>query len=252
MSHPEPSLQSLYFRTVVPALIDQCHHILTNTSFTANEIIKRTGIPAQKISIVPLGYDESAFFQVNSDINCSRLSSYFLHVGQQYPHKNIRRLIYSFSQIAVKHKNIRLVLAGKPHHTETPRLHRMVSELRMEQRISFQQYVKFRELPDLYRGAIALIYPSLTEGFGLPILEAMACGTPVITSLGSGTEEVAGDAALLVDAKNTREIAGAISEIINNATLRQEMTIQGLQRCKQFSWYRTAKTTRDILSCFLS
>ena len=112
---------------------------------------------------------------------------------------------------------------------ETPELQAMVRELGLLQRVEFCSYVPYAELPDLYRGALALVYPSLWEGFGLPIVEAMACGTPVITSKGSGTEEVAGDAAILVDPKSTSALADAVRQLAEQPDLGSRLRLRGLE-----------------------
>jgi glycosyltransferase involved in cell wall biosynthesis len=105
--------------------------------------------------------------------------------------------------------------------------------------VEFRPYVPFAELPDLYRGALALVYPSLWEGFGLPVLEAMACGTPVLTSLGSGTEEAAGAGALLVDPTDTAALAEAMQALVEQSALRQQLRQQGLLQANGFCWQRT-------------
>ena len=235
ISHPERSFQSLYFRSWVPPLLRSCRHVLTNSHFTAREIQRCTGLPDSRITVTPLGYDEQ-MFKPGPCPPGSKERPYLLHVGQQYPHKNLRRLIQAFAQLAARYPELRLVLAGKPHPTETPVLKALVQELRLQGRVEFRSYVPYAELPDLYRGALAFVYPSLWEGFGLPILEAMACGTPVITSYGSGTEEVAGDATLLVDPADVNLISTRINDLICETGLRAECQLQGYDRVKQFRW----------------
>jgi glycosyltransferase involved in cell wall biosynthesis len=119
--------------------------------------------------------------------------------------------------------------------------------LGLKQRVCFRSYVPAADLPRLYRGALAFVYPSLWEGFGLPVLEAMACGTPVITSVGSGTEEVAGEAALLVDPTKTSELEDALLQLVRDQALRRRLSRDGLQRSSQFSWTVTATRTAAVL-----
>ena len=246
-SHPERSFQSLYFRGWVPPLIRCCRHVLTNSQFTAKEIQRCTGLPDHCITVTPLGYDDQLFKPVTSPPG-SQETPYLLHVGQAYPHKNLRRLLKAFADIATCYSEVRLVLAGKPHPTETIFLRSMVKQLGLDERVEFRSYVPYAELPDLYRGALALVYPSLWEGFGLPILEAMACGTPVITSRGSGTEEVAGDAALLIDPKNTRALADALRQFIEQPKLVANFQLKGLKRALLYRWPMTAETTCKTLA----
>ena len=246
ISHPERSFQSLYFRSWVPPLLRSCRHVLTNSQFTAREIQRCTGLPDSRITVTPLGYDEQ-MFKPGPCPPGSKEPPYLLHVGQQYPHKNLRRLIQAFAEVAELYPELRLVLAGKPHPTQTPILKALVQELRLQGRVEFRSYVPYTELPDLYRGALAFVYPSLWEGFGLPILEAMACGTPVITSVGSGTEEVAGDAALLVSSTDPSALKGGLKDLIDNSALRSQLSSHGIERAEQFSWSQTARSLREIL-----
>ena len=246
ISHPERSFQSLYFRSWVPPLLRSCRHVLTNSQFTAREIQCCTGLPDSRITVTPLGYDEQVF-KPGPCPPGSEERPYLLHVGQQYPHKNLRRLIQAFAKVAPRYPELRLVLAGKPHPTETPVLRGMVRELDLVERIEFLSYVPYSELPDLYRGALAFVYPSLWEGFGLPILEAMACGTPVVTSIGAGTEEVASPASILIDPLRVRQIAEAISDICSDLKLRNTLIKSGFERVKSFDWLEASRLICDCV-----
>ena len=247
MSHPERTVQSLYFRSWVPPLLKSCRHVLTNSQFTAREIQRCTRLADSRITVTPLGYDDQVF-KPGPPQSESQERPYLLHIGQAYPHKNLRRLIQAFAQVVSAHPELRLILAGKSHPTETPLLQAMVRELGLQQDVEFRSYVPYAELPDLYRGASAFLYPSLWEGFGLPILEAMACGTPVITSSGSGTEEVAGDAAILVDPKNVSMLVDALRELIEKPDQASRLRLRGLERARHYSWSHTAAATRAVVS----
>ena len=249
LSHPERSMQSIYFRSWVPPLLQQCRHILTNSSFTASEICRTIGIPEEKVSVTPLGYDIDHFYP--SELK-QRLHHrpYLLHIGQAYPHKNLERLIHAFSSIACRFPEVDLLLLGKPHPFETTRLQRLTSELGLLSRIIFKSYVPYADLPNWYRGALAFVYPSLWEGFGLPILEAMACGCPVITSYGSGTEEVAGDSALLINPLRTESIATSLSQLLSETNIRSILLTKGLLRSQSYSWDVTRNLTTGLLRAF--
>ena len=254
ISQPERSLQSLYFRAWVPPLLRSCQRVITNSQFTAAEIERHTGLAASRISVIPLGYDDQLFRPASPGspnqpppVLAGLRGPYLLHLGQAYPHKNLERLIRAFAQVAPDHPDLSLVLAGKPHASETPRLQGLVEALGLQSRIRFVAYVPYEQLGDLYRGALALAYPSLWEGFGLPVLEAMACGTPVLTSFGSGTEEVAGDAALLVNPTDTVAIAEALAALASQPQLGAELRRRGLLRAAGFSWMRTGEATRQLL-----
>ena len=247
ISHPERSLQSLYFRSWVPPLLRSCRHVLTNSQFTAREIQRCTGLPDSRITVTPLGYDEQVF-KPGACLPDAKERPYLLHVGQQYPHKNLRCLIQAFAQLAPRHPELRLVLAGKPHPAETPELQAMVRELGLQERVEFCSYVPYSALPDLYRGALALVYPSLWEGFGLPIVEAMACGTPVITSKGSATEEVSGDAAILVDPTNLMALVAALQGLLDESNQRALLRQHGLERAREFGWPQVLAMTGSVVS----
>jgi glycosyltransferase involved in cell wall biosynthesis len=216
--------------------------VLTNSHFTAAEIQRCTGLPADRITVIPLGYDANHFTPGDPQGPIPQ-HPYLLHVGQAYPHKNLRRLLQAFAQVAPANPELRLVLAGKPHPTETPQLQALAADLGLQQCVEFRAYVPYAELPDLYRGALAFVFPSLWEGFGLPVLEAMACGTPVITSAGSGTEEVAGDAALLVDPGAVEALVHAIRSIIEQPALLGSLRGLGLDRAGRYGWASTARAT---------
>ncbi|MEI6828786.1 MAG: glycosyltransferase family 1 protein [Synechococcaceae cyanobacterium ELA445] len=251
LTHPEASLQSLYFRSWVPALLRSCRHVLTNSLYTAAEIIRATAIPESRISVVPLGYDRQSFRLASAGAlpDLAGLvppgAPYLLHVGEAYPHKNLERLIRAFERLG--HLELRLVLAGKPHPTETLRLRRLVAERGLTDRVLFLPYVPFAQLPDLYRGALAFVYPSLWEGFGLPVLEAMACGTPVLTSPGSGLQEASGEAALLADPLSLPALTSALARLVGDGGLRARLRAAGLERSAAFSWERTGAQTRAVI-----
>ena len=247
LSHPECSMQSLYFKNWVPPLLRQSKYILTNSNFTASEIRRLIGLNEDKISVIPLGYDVDHFYP--SEVrNPLHHRPYLLHVGQAYPHKNIPRLIHAFHSIAHRFPDVDLLLLGKHHPSETSRLHRLTSELGLSDRVTFKSYVPYSDLPNWYRGALMFIYPSLWEGFGLPILEAMACGCPVITSYGSGMEEIASQHALLVNPLSIQSIADSVQQLLKQPHLRTFLRTQGLSRVSQdFTWASTALSTKEVI-----
>jgi len=245
LSHPERSLQSVYFRHWVPPLLRSCRHVLTNSLFTAREIQRCVGLAEDQISVIPLGFDKDLFHPKPEGYSLGE-APYFLHVGQAYPHKNIRRLLHAFIKIASRHRNVKLMLVGKPHPSQSPRLQRLVREYKLEDRVEFRSYVQADELPSIYRQALAFVFPSLWEGFGLPVLEAMACGVPVITSFGSGTQEVAGEAAILIDPLSISALEDAMDAVLRQPVLREKLREAGIQRAAQFSWDFTAERTVDV------
>ena len=250
LSHPEPSLQSLYFRGWVPQLLRQCRHIITNSTFTSLEISRAIGVTEDKISVTPLGFDSDHFYP-SEMVQRLHHRPYLLHVGQAYPHKNLQRLIHAFNAIKNLFPEVDLVLLGKPHHSETLKLEQLTFELGLSTRVIFKSYVSYGDLPDWYRGALAFVYPSLWEGFGLPILEAMACGCPVVTSLGSGTQEVAGSHALLVDPFSVSDIQEKVTQLLDSKKSRDAFVGLGLARAPQFSWDATALKTAAVVESII-
>ena len=247
LSHPELSMQSRYFRNWVPPLLRQSRHIITNSNFTASEICLSIGVPEDKISVTPLGYDVDHFYpsEIKQPLHHR---PYLLHVGQAYPHKNLRCLIRAFKAIAHRFTEVDLLLLGKPHHTETKKLQRLTSELGLLDRVIFQTYAPYCDLPNWYRGALAFVYPSLWEGFGLPILEAMACGCPVITSYGSATEEVSGGCAILINPQSIDDLTDALSQALSDTQLAANLRHAGQCHAGKYSWELTRQRTQCIIS----
>ncbi len=177
---------------------------------------------------------------------------YFLYIGRQDPYKNLHRLIESFALIKNNNcSDCQLWLAGAKDPRFTPQLQQQIVELDLTERVKFLDYVSYEELPRIIGQAIALVFPSLWEGFGLPVLEAMACGTPVITSNLSSLPEVAGDAALLVDPYNQEEIAAAMEAVVVEGGLRDRLCTLSIARASQFSWAKTGEETVAVLKEYL-
>jgi glycosyltransferase involved in cell wall biosynthesis len=170
---------------------------------------------------------------------------YFAYVGTLQPRKNLERLIEAFAQLA--DHELQLVIAGKQGWLSEA-IHQKVQALGAGGRVRMIGYVPDAELPALLSGALAFTFPSLYEGFGLPVLEAMACGTPVLTSTTSSLPEVAGAAALLVDPTDTLAIRAALARLSSEAELRHHLRDQGLRRAAQFSWERCAQETLAVLT----
>jgi len=236
---------TFYFRYYVPQVLNQAQHIICNSQATADDLINLWGIPASQITPILLAYDQQHFIPDP----CQQSSHYFLHLGRYDPHKNVERLIHAFAQLS--DSSYELWLVGPCDGRYTPRLQRQVQALGLYDRVKFLDYLPYSQLPDVIRGAIALVFPSLWEGFGLPVLEAMGCGTPVITSNCSSLPEVAGDAAILIDPRNVNEIADAMSQVARNSQLRSQLREQGLKRASQFSWEKTGQATVEVLKQFL-
>lgn len=241
-----------YFRYIVPQIFKQAQHIICSSESTATDIMNYYGITAKKITTILLAHDPNHFYPRNQEnnYNIERERPYFLYLGRHDPYKNLSRLITAFANL----KNCRdynLFIAGTKDSRFTPLLQQQVSELNLTQQVKFLDYISYQELPVLLSHALALVFPSLWEGFGLPVLEAMACGTPVITSNLSSLPEVTGNAAILINPYDTAEITNAMAEIGENKKMRSHLSNLSLTRAKQFSWAKTGEQTKTILQQFI-
>ncbi|MHC4726643.1 MAG: glycosyltransferase family 4 protein, partial [Planctomycetota bacterium] len=171
--------------------------------------------------------------------------NFILYVGSLSPRKNIVRLLNAFSQICQRIPHS-LVLTGSKSWKDSTVYHTM-QELNLGDRIKQLGYVEPEDMPVLYNLAGAYVYPSLYEGFGLPVLEAMQCGCPVVASNATSIPEVAGDAAILVDPINTTAIAQSIYRVLSDSKLREELVYAGFQQAKKFSWEKCANTMLNII-----
>ncbi|PIG94923.1 glycosyltransferase family 1 protein [Gloeocapsopsis sp. IPPAS B-1203] len=240
---PNRSPLTSYFRYYVPQVLKQAEHILCISQATAKDITDFFGISANKITPILLAHDVNHFRFIDLPT-----SNYFLYIGRHDPYKNLHRVITAFAALPCDYE---LWLAGPFDPRYTPALQTAAAELNISDRIKILDYVKYQDLPTIINQAIALVFPSLWEGFGLPVLEAMACGTPVITSNISSLPEVAGDAALLVDPYNTAEITAAMQAIATESGLRSHLSELSCARANNFSWAKTGQATVEVLSRYL-
>jgi glycosyltransferase involved in cell wall biosynthesis len=234
-----------YFRYYIPQVLAQAQHILCNSSATAKDITDLFQIPADKITPILLAHDAKNFCFLDLP-TCN----YFLYIGRHDPYKNLHRMIDAFAALPNTH-DYELWIAGSNDRRYTPTLQAQVDNLGLSHQVKFLNYVPYEQLPTLINQAIALVFPTLWEGFGFPVLEAMACGTPVITSNLSSLPEVAGDAAVLVNPYNTNEIAEAMHAVATDSGLRSRLRTLGLNRATQFSWAKTGQATVEVLKRYL-
>ena len=233
-------LIQLYYATIMRRACHRAALILTVSDFTRGQVIDWSGAPAEKVVNVGCGVDPE--YQPEGD-SYGLPFPYLLCVSNRRLHKNELRVVEAFGQAGLDPR-IHLVFTGEP----TDGLQRVIQAHRVSQRIDFVGMVPEARLPSLYRGSEALIFPSLFEGFGLPVLEAMACGTPVVTANATALPEVAGDAALLVDPTSVEQIAGAMEQVINDTSLRLQLRERGRARVAQFSWVNSAARVQKLLT----
>jgi glycosyltransferase involved in cell wall biosynthesis len=243
------SLLTLYCRHYLPKVLEEAQHIICDCVATADDIQHFLGISANKITPVLLAYDVNHFRPI-VDISLSPEIPYFLYIGRADPHKNLHRLISSFAAIR-NCRDYQLWIVGGSDPRFTPLLKAQVGELGLSGQVKFLEYLPYTDLPRILSQAMALVLPSLWEGFGLPVLEAMGCGVPVITSNISSLPEVAGDAAILINPYNSQEITDAMERIAQEPQLRSRLSQLGLQRASQFSWEKTGQQTIEVLKQYL-
>jgi glycosyltransferase involved in cell wall biosynthesis len=230
----------LYYATVLKRACRYATKIFTVSEFTRKQIIAWADVQEEKVFNVGCGVD-AAYHPGHETYGLP--FPYLLCVSNRKEHKNEFRLVEAFAKAAIA-DSIRLVFTGRP---ETNLVHR-IDRYRLAERIVFLGGVPEAKLPSVYRGAKALVFPSLYEGFGLPVLEAMACGTLVVTSNVTAMPETAGDAALLVDPRSVEEIAQAIERIVEDEALRQQLRERGLEQAATFSWARTCSQVQQVLA----
>ncbi len=232
-----------YFNYYIPQVASQAKHIICDSVATAKDVHQYYHIPINKITPILLGYNNQHFRPLNLPTK-----NYFLYLGRQESYKNVHRLISAFSTIP---KDYELWIVGSTDHRYAMQLKSQIKELELTERVKFLDYVNYDQLPIIINSAIALVFPSLWEGFGLPVLESMGCGTPVITSNLSSLPEITGDAAILINPYNIEEIAAAMQSIINDSQLRNDLSNASIIRASQFSWEKTGQSTVELLQQFL-
>lgn len=234
-----------YQRYYLPQVLHQSQHLFCDSVATANDAIDFLGIPAAKITPVPLAYDSDRF----RDLNLPQ-GNYFFYIGRHQPYKNLHRTIEAFAALPPG-LDCQLRIAGPSDRRYTPMLQARAKELGVGDRVQFMGYLDDEQLPIWLNQAIALVFPSLWEGFGLPVLEAMACGAPVITSNLSSLPEVAGNAALFVDPYNVAAITAAMKTVLTDSGARSQLCAASLARARQFSWIKTGQATVEVLQQYL-
>jgi len=229
----------LYYNGLVKRACKKGLKILTVSEFTKNRIIKWAGIDEDKVVVVGNGVDDQyrpcTTKQSNQD-------QYILYVGNKKPHKNLVRMLKAYSKSRACHQ-YSFYLSG----LSTPALDRLIREYNLESKVKFLGFIDEKKLPSLYQNASLSLQASLYEGFGLPILESMACGTPVVTSTVTAMPEIAGDAAVLVDPYNVESIAAGMDALCFDEPLRNKLIYKGVKRANIFTWEKVAKKVDKVL-----
>ncbi|MDE6677512.1 MAG: glycosyltransferase family 4 protein [Ruminococcus sp.] len=227
--------------------------IVTDSEFSKSEIIRYFPEHSEKIRVVPCGVDCEKFRPCENPETIAEVKKsleingdYFLYVGTIEPRKNLVRLIRAY-KVFLKHVENppKLVLAGAKGWL-CDDIYALVKKLHLEKQVIFTKYVPSEDMTPLMCGAIAFVFPSLYEGFGMPPLEAMACGVPVLTSDEASLPEVTGDCAVICDAYSVKSIAKGLYRLYKNPDLRSDLSRRGIERAKTFTWKHSAEKLYNI------
>ena len=234
-------LKRLYYQLILKRACRRAARVLTVSEFSRSRIVDWAGVPEGQVVNVGNGVG-AAFTRTGPHFNPGY--RYFLCVSNRKPHKNEERMLRAFAEAAID-PAIRLLVSGQASGDQL----RQIKQLGLGKRVVFMGSLADDELAARYRGAIGLLFVSLYEGFGLPIVEAMSCGTPVITSRVASMPEIAGDAALLVDPESVEGIALAIAEIADDrGGIATRLSRLGLERARRFDWEKVADAVFDLLN----
>jgi len=242
------------FRWATALALRTASHILAISQATRRDLLALYHLSPQKVTAIPLAVDPAFRLQPPAEIERVRRTyglpeRYVLYLGINKPHKNLLRLIEAWHLLVRSWKpgtgRPQLVIAG-PWDARYPEARERVGELDLSGHVRFLGFVLDGDLPALYSGATLFLFPSLYEGFGLPALEAMACGTPVVCSNTSNLPEIVGQAALTFDPLDVAEMAARIEEALGDTTRREEMRAAGLRQAAHFSWEETARRTMAV------
>lgn len=240
------------YRAEMEEAIRKAVHLIAISENTKKDIIERFAVPADRISVTPLAAspefypreDEGQQAAIREKYGIR--SSFLLYTGTLEPRKNLPRLLDAFARLPASYRReYTLVLAGVKGWKFGPILEKLRSP-ELKDSVLLTGYVDRQDLPVLMSAAAGFVYPSLYEGFGLPPLEAMSCGTPVITSRVSSLPEVVGDAAILVDPESVDEIAGAMKQLLDDRELGARLRRMGLEQARRFTWQHTAQLTLEV------
>ncbi len=246
-----PGLKA-YLDTVVPRSVERADHVLADSQATRDDLIALYGTPADKVTVLLSGVDPRFHRVEDADEIAAVRSRYGLgsqrfifSIGTVQPRKNYVRLIYALARLRADGFDGHLVIAGGRGWLDDP-IHAAIQAAGLQEQVKLIGFAADSDLPALYSAAACLAFPSLYEGFGLPILEAMACGTPVVTANVSSLPEVAGDAALSVDPYDLDALTAALDNALHNVDLRATLIERGLARVSLFSWDSAAEQLRRI------
>ena len=226
--------------------------IITISKFSKDEIVKHLNYPEDRIKIVYPAVDHSVYYEkrdkkILGEYNISNEEKVILYVGSETPRMNVPFLIKAFSKLKKKIPNIKLVKIGESQsYGARENILKLIKDLNLQDDVIFTGYIPEEELPLWYNASDVLVYPCEYAGFGLPPLEAMACGTPVVTSNTTSLPEVVGDAGIMIEPHDIDSLAINLYDLLTQDDLRNDLIRKGLKRSQIFNWDRAANETYDI------
>ena len=248
-----PALKA-YLDVVVPRSVRRANHVLADSQATKDDFIALYGTPPEKVTVLLSGVD-ARFRPVSNPAVRGKYKlpqrPFIFSVGTVQPRKNYARLIQALALLRQRGVDLALVISGGRGWLEDP-IYAAIDEAKMREFVHFIGFADDADLPALYSAARVTAIPSLYEGFGLPVLESMACGTPVLTSNVSSLPEVAGDAALTVDPTDVDALANQLDRLVHDEALRSDLTAKGLARAQTFTWDRSAAQLHEIYARLLA
>ncbi len=246
---PTYKIKQLGYRAIFKNAISKSVKILVPSAYVKELLIDDWKIDIGKIVITPEAVDDTIFSVVNimkgKDEQVMKKfnikSPYIFYVGNAHPHKNVEGLIKGFIRLRNKYKDLQLVLSGSDHYF----WQKIKKEFHWEG-VIYTGFISDEELVSLYKNAKCFVMPSYEEGFGIPLLEAMACKTPVVSSMSGSLKEVGGEAAVYFDPHNLEDMIKKIEQVLDNDKLRKDLISKGQKRVKDFSWEKLAKQTLGV------
>jgi len=237
----------LIYKYLLPRTLRKADKIIAVSNSTKSDLIKFFNLPSEKIEVIYEAADERFKVLIDDDVRDIKQKynltfPFILYVSGLAPHKNLITLIKAFHKVKPKGIDHKLVITGKKRW-KYKEIFDSIDALHLQDDVIFTGYVPDEDLPGLYNAADLFVYPSLYEGFGLPPLEAMACGCPVIVSNTSSLSEVVGDSGILFDPYDVEELADCILNVLKNIKFKEKMIKKGLSRAKLFSWEKCTKST---------
>jgi len=258
-THPDVPLHSQinnwYYRTTIESTCKKADRLIAISNFMKRTFVERMNVPGEKIDIVHLGVNPDTYRAITDGDSLTNVrqkyslpSRFILFIGALLANKNLPNLIKAFHALREEQKDcddVALVVAGAQAWNSSP-IYDLVRRLSLEKNVIFTGFVSEGDKVGLYNLASSYAFPSLVEGFGLPVLEAFACGTPVVTSNVTAMPEVAGNAALLVNPLDIEQMADALYKTLSDDALRSDLIRKGLRRAQEFTWKKAAQKTLKV------